>query len=94
MSKPKGALRYTDPDSGRPVIDIPKDMLAAHLGVSRSSTSVRAEQRWTQGATGVGKGDMPRPRDKDRSDIGWLATFCDLYRLGDENCRCKECQND
>lgn len=61
MSKQKGALRYTDPASGRPVIDIPKDMLGAHLGMPRSATSRRAEMRWKQGATGAGKGDMPRP---------------------------------
>lgn len=75
MSKQKGALRYTDPASGRPVIDIPKDMLAAHLGKTRSATSRRAESRWTQGAVGAGKGDMPRPQDKTKYDEGYERTF-------------------
>lgn len=92
MSKPRGALRYTDPESGRPVIDIPKDMLAAHLGIPRSSTAKRAEERWTQGAIGVGKGDMPRPQDKERADEGWLQTFCAFYADDDESCRCVECK--
>ncbi len=93
MSKERGAKRYTDPASGRPVIDISKDMLAAHLGKPRSKTAVRAESRWTQGAVGAGKGDMPRPRDKERSDEGWLATFCLLYRANDDSCECFECRN-
>ena len=75
MSKQKGALRYTDPASGRPVIDIPKDMLGAHLGKTRSHTSKRAEERWKQGATGAGKGDMPRPRNKTKYDEGYERTF-------------------
>ena len=92
MSKQKGALRYTDPASGRPVIDIPKDMLGAHLGLSRSKTAKRAEERWKQGATGAGKGDMPRPRDTEKAAEGWLRTFCSFYTMKNENCRCAECE--
>lgn len=94
MSKQKGALRYTDKESGRPVLDIPKDMLAAHLGMSRSATSRRAESRWMQGATGAGKGDMPRPRDtdaKDRADAAWDRAFC--QRDASLPCECFECRN-
>jgi len=68
MSKPKGALRYTDKTTGRPVLDVPKDMLAAAYGLPRTHTSKRAEERWVQGACGAGKGDMQRPRNKKKFD--------------------------
>lgn len=68
----KGALRYTDKASGRPVIDIPKDMLGAHLGRNQSKTQRRAISRWKQGAMGeAGKGDMQRPRDKVKFDANF-----------------------
>lgn len=92
MSKHRGALRYTDPESGRPVIDIPKDMLGAHLGLSRSKTAIRAEERWTQGALGVGAGDMRRPEDKTKADKGWLQTFCSYYAMANIACQCTECK--
>ncbi len=75
MSKQKGALRYTDKATGRPVIDIPKDMLGAHLGLSRSHTARRAEERYMNNVNGAGKGDMRRPEDKTKFDEGWERTF-------------------
>ncbi len=95
MSKHKGALRYTDKATGRPVFDIPKDILAAHLGINRSATSKRAESRWMQGAHGAGKGDMKRPQSpqqKDSADENWLWAFCSRYKDGDETCACVECR--
>lgn len=71
MSKPKGALRYTDKATGRPVIDIPKDMLGAHLGIPRSHTARRAEERYMNNVTGAGKGDMRRPENKSAFDVGY-----------------------
>ena len=87
-----GVNRFTDPASGRPVIEVTKEQLGAHLGRSSSRTATRAVSRWNQGAMNQGKGDMQRPQNKAAADIGWLATFCSYYRAGDINCACKECR--
>lgn len=90
----KGALRYTDKASGRPVIDIPKDMLGAHLGRNRSRTQKRAEARWKQGAMGeAGKGDMRRPSSPNSDPDAWLKIYCEFFKTGDETCACIECRN-
>ncbi len=91
MSKKKGVNRFTDPATGRPVIEVTKEHLGAHLGLSSSRTAKRAVSRWQQGASNSGKGDMPRPSNKRRADIGWLKTFCLLYQANDDSCECFEC---
>lgn len=93
MSKHKGALRYTDKATGRPVFDMPKDMLGAALGQTRSHTARRAEERYMNNVNGAGKGDMRRPSDKAAADKGWLVTFCDFYTKKDVRCTCIECRN-
>lgn len=90
--KQRGALRYTDKATGRPVIDFPKEMIGAAQGLSSSRTAQRAVSRWNQGAMNQGKGDMQRPQNKEKADIGWLMTYCTLYRLNDPTCRCFECR--
>jgi len=69
--KQRGALRYTDKATGRPVIDVPKEMVAAHIGKTSSRTARRAVSRWHQGAHGSGKGDMQRPRNKEKFDANY-----------------------
>ena len=94
--KERGVARYTDKATGRPVIDVPKEMLAAHYGLPQpSKTAARAKSRWEQLAMNAGKGDMPRPRtpeQKAAADETWLNAFCLFHTKGDENCRCFECQ--
>ena len=95
MSKKKGVNRFTCPTSGRPVIEVTKEQLGAHLGKSSSRTATRAVSRWRQGAGNQGKGDMPRPRSpeqKERADESWLRAFCTFYTKRDEDCRCYECR--
>lgn len=75
MSKHKGALRYTDKATGLPVFDMPKDMLGAALGKTRSHTARRAEERYMNNINGAGKGDMRRPHNKEKFDDGWDRTF-------------------
>lgn len=75
MSKHKGVDRYTDKATGRPVFDMPLDMLGASFGRSQTKTQRRARSRWHQGAHGAGKGDMPRPQDKTKYDEGYERTF-------------------
>ena len=92
----KGALRYTDKATGRPVIDFPKEMIGAAYGRTESKTARRARSRWTQGAMNAGKGDMPRPRtpqQKAAADESWLAAFCTWYSKDDPSCACFECRN-
>lgn len=75
MSKKKGVNRYTDPATGRPVLEVTKEQLGAHLGISSSRTAKRAVSRWNQGARNCGKGDMPRPHNKAKYDEGYERTF-------------------
>jgi hypothetical protein len=92
----KGALRYTDKATGRPVIDFPKEMIGAAYGRTESKTARRARSRWNQGAMNAGKGDMPRPRTaegKQRADVAWLTAFCARYQSGSD-CTCFECRKD
>ena len=94
MSKHKGVNRYTDPATGRPVIDVPKEMIGAWAGKTSSRTADRAVSRWHQGAHGAGKGDMPRPQTvegKARADVAWLTAYCTWYTNGNEDCDCFEC---
>ena len=88
----RGVKRYTDPATGRPVIDVPKEMIGAWAGKNPSRTANRAVSRWTQGAMNAGKGDMPRPCNKAKQDESWLRIFCTFYSKGDESCRCVECR--
>ncbi len=90
--KQRGALRYTDKDTGRPVLDFPKEMIGAAYGQSSSRTAKRAVSRWNQGAMNQGKGDMQRPQNKEKADIGWLTTYCSRYTRGDPSCACFECR--
>ena len=92
MSKQRGINRYTDPVTGRPVLEVTKEQLGAVLGKSSSRTATRAVSRWTQGAMNQGKGDMQRPQDKTKADIGWLATYCNRYKWSDPLCECYECR--
>ncbi len=93
MSKQKGINRYTDHATGRPVMEVTKEQLGAVLGKSSSRTAQRAVSRWQQGASNFGKGDMPRPSNKRQADIGWLKTFCLLFRANDDSCECFECRH-
>ena len=96
MSKHKGVNRYTDKATGRPVIDVPKEMIGAWAGKTPSRTASRAVSRWQQGAGNAGKGDMPRPRDaaaKAAADDSWLRAYCARYRDGNTDCICFECRN-
>ena len=88
----KGVNRFTDPASGRPVIEVTKEQLGAYLGKSSSRTATRAVSRWNQGAMNAGKGDMQRPQNKERADEGWLRTFCTWYTEADTGCECIECR--
>ncbi len=95
MSKQKGIKRYTDPASGRPVMEVTKEQLGAVLGKSSSRTATRAVSRWNQGAMNQGKGDMQRPQtpaQKREADISWLYAFCRFFRYG-EPCICFECRH-
>lgn len=93
MSKHKGVNRYTDKATGRPVIDVPKEMIGAWAGKTPSRTANRAVSRWHQGSHGAGKGDMPRPGNKRNIDESWLRMFCTFYTDGDLSCECIECRN-
>ncbi len=75
MSKKKGVNRFTDPATGRPVLEVTKEQLGAHLGISSSRTAKRSVSRWNQGALNQGKGDMPRPQNKAKYDEGYERTF-------------------
>ena len=88
----KGVLRYTDKATGRPVIDVPKEMIAAWVGKTPSRTARRAVSRWNQGALNEGKGDMQRSQDRTKANLGWLATYCDRYKWSDPLCACYECR--
>ena len=88
----KGLNRFTDKATGRPVIEVTKEQLGAHYGLSSSRTAKRAVSRWNQGAMNQGKGDMQRPQNKERADRGWLATYCEYYKVGDPSCACIECR--
>ena len=91
----RGVKRYTDPATGRPVIDVPKEMIGAWAGKTPSQTARRAVSRWNQGAMNAGKGDMPRPKTaegKRRSDEAWLRAYCTFYTKRDRKCRCIECR--
>lgn len=92
MTRQRGVNRYTDPATGRPVIDVPKEMIGAWAGKTPSRTANRAVSRWNQGAMNAGKGDMPRPANKAALDEGWLRMFCTWYTNKDERCRCAECR--
>ncbi len=84
--------RYTCPTTGRPVIEVTKEQLGAALGKSSSRTAKRAVSRWNQGAMNQGKGDMQRPQNKEKADLGWLTAFCVKYTNGDPSCACFECR--
>ena len=91
----RGAFRYTDKATGRPVIDFPKEMVGAYYGLPSSKTAKRAVSRWNQGAMNQGKGDMPRPQtpvQKKRADDSWLTAFCTRFTQADPSCACFECR--
>ena len=92
MMKQKGVLRYTDKATGRPVMDVPKEMLGAWLGKTSSRTARRSVSRWNQGAMNQGKGDMYRSQNKEKADHGWLTIYCTRYTHNDQTCRCYECR--
>lgn len=65
--------KYTDPSSGRPVVDFSKEEVAAHLGMPISRSSKRAMARQQQNS---GKGDTPRPMgNKMQFDESYYRSF-------------------